>query len=291
MPTDLQQAASDYVAAGLHILALTGKRPNGRVHGESWSYDASWHGVAETQAELDALDRAFSPEVGTTGIAILIPPGMLVADIDTEAAAELHEEMCGEATDETIGARTKNGVHIWYVSPGASRNFWLKKTLLFKGLGGYVVAPPSLHFDADGKQDGTYEWGAHPLVVGGTLYQPEILPEKVRELVKLHDQFAEMKPDREATAGFEVKAVEGQPWWLWPKEWTYNTAGLEAAIENAADGNQNNVIHWAAMTARDEGVPLRVSMERLLAAAERGKHPRSRAVDTINGVYKRSSRG
>jgi hypothetical protein len=36
------------------------------------------------------------------------------------------------------------------------------------------------------------------------------------------------------------------PWWQWPKVWDVQTDGLEKAIENAADGNQNNVIHWAA---------------------------------------------
>jgi hypothetical protein len=299
MPTDLQQAASDYVAAGLHILALTGKKPNGRVHGDSWSYEQSWHGVAETQAELDALDRAFSPEQGTTGIAILIPKGILVADVDTEAAATLLKELGWKASEDSVLAQTKNGVHIWFVAPGADRNRWLgDRALLFKGFGGYVVAPPSLHFDADGNQDGEYRWlEDSALVDEGTLRWPDTIPPKAlsqftggSEVSLTYDPNA-VGAIREQAARWEYAPDPALKWWQWPRVGTFNTTGLEASIENAADGNQNNVIHWAAMTARDEGVPLEVAMKRLLSAAVRGGHPPNRARATINGAYKRAARG
>lgn len=296
--TPLQDAALDYLGAGLHLLALTGKRPNGRVHGESWSWDDSFNGEPASAAEIEAVITAFSAEQGTTGIAILIPPDFLVADVDTERAAALLVELGAEPNEDTIGAKTKNGLHIWFWYPGADRNRWLGdgqqpdpgRTLLFKGLGGYVVAPPSLHFAADGEPDGTYEWGANPLVVGGVLRMPDILPAKAREIFKAEEQYEGIKAPKAAMTTFEQTYVEGVPWWEWPKTWHYGLEGLERTIENAADGNQNNVIHWAAMTAREEGVPLKVAMERLMAAATKGGHPRSRARDTIKGAYKRAPR-
>lgn len=291
--TDLQQAAIDYVMAGLHILALTGKKPNFAVHGESWDYDNSFHGIPYTVAEAKAVKDAFSEEKGTTGIAILIPPDFLVADVDTEAAAELLVELGGEPNEDTVGSKTKNGLHIWFWYPGADRNRWLGgRTLLFKGLGGYVVAPPSLHFADDGTVDGSYTWGANPLVVGGTLTMPDILPAAIAEQFKRDDLWAEDRTAHKgAAATFTVEPVEGVAWWMWPKTWDYQTSGLEHAIETAADGNQNNVIHWAAMTAREEGVPLDIAMERLMAAAIKGGHPKQRARDTIKGAYKRAPRG
>jgi len=299
--SDLQTAAVEYAKAGLHILALTGKRPNGRVHGESWSWEDSFYGAPDNEAERDALWQAFSDQVGTTGIAILIPENFYVADVDSERAAELLLELGWLPQDDAVVAKTKNGLHIWFWCPGANKNRWLGdgeqpdpgRTLLFKGFGGYVVAPPSLHFDADGDEDGTYEW-VFPLVSGGSLlYMPDVLPESVRVKFEAADQWAGLKavlPKPEVTS-FVVAYEEGKPWWLWPKTWSYGLEGLEKAIINAADGNQNNVIHWAAMTARDEGVPYEVSMTRLLAAAIQGGHPRSRARDTIKGAYKRAPRG
>jgi len=94
--TPLQQAAIEYLQAGLHILALSGKRPNGRVHGESWSWDDSFFnddGMPLTDLDYAAIEQAFSEAKGTTGIAILIPPDFLVADVDSERAAKLLKDL------------------------------------------------------------------------------------------------------------------------------------------------------------------------------------------------------
>jgi hypothetical protein len=297
MPTELQIAAVEYLGVGLHILALTGKKPNGRVHGENWSYEDSFHGQPLGVEEVHEVWRAFSPTTGTTGIAILIPPDMLVADVDTDRAAALLLDLGFVTDEETVAAKTKNGLHIWFWLPGADRNRWLGdgqqpdpgRTLLFKGLGGYVVAPPSAHLAADGSVDGTYEW-VSPLAVGGMIQMPNILPPGAIERLKRNDLWDADRNDRkDPVTSFHLVPGDG-PWWTWEKVWTYQTEGLERAIINAADGNQNNLIHWAAMTAREEGVPYEVAMTRLLDAAIKGGHPKNRARDTIRGAYKRAPR-
>lgn len=292
----LLDAALDYLAAGLHILALTEKRPNALVHGETWSWEDSFHGAPTTDREMEHLIRSFTGR-GTTGIAILVPQQCYVADVDSERAADLLLAHGFAANEDTIAAQTKNGVHVWFWDPDASSNRWMgdgqepnpNRTLLFKGFGGYVVAPPSAHFDSNGTQDGTYEW-IGPLVEDGHLIMPDVLPAKVREVFRASDQFAQTAPPKEAMSSFEM-TPNGKPWWQWDIAMTYATEGLERAIETAADGNQNNVIHWAASVCRDEGVPFEVAMERLMAAAARGNHPRNRARDTIRGAYKRVKRG
>lgn len=287
--TILAMAALDYMKAGLHVLALEGKRPNGRVHGDHWSWEDSFWGVPDDPAEMAQLDTAFSREHGTTGIAILIPEHFLVADVDTPEAGDLFTKLGGKITDDTVASVTKNGIHVWYYAPGASRNRWLgSRTLLLKGFGGYVAAPPSLHFGPDGEQDWVYRWGAQPLVVGGRLQSPEDVPPEMAAILTTSEAMeAAMEKERPTTATWNYRPVPGVPWYQWEREFEYNIGGLEQAIIHAADGNQNNVIHWAAMTAREEGVPLEVSMTRLLAAAEKGGHPRRRAIDTIKGAYKR----
>lgn len=288
--TPIQIAAVEYVRAGLHILALSGKKPNGRVHGDTWSYDdAFWSDTELSDADVAAIEKAFAADTGTTGIAICIPPDFLVADVDTDRAAALLLEVGYQPDEGSIVAKTKNGLHIWFWNPGADKMRWLgdgqqpepTRTLLFKGQGGYVVAPPSEH-----PNGGTYSWGPSPLVKDGRMYLPDVLPDKARERFAAEDQFAATTPPKEQMTSFHLTPVEGQPWYLWPKTWNYGLEGLEKAIEHAADGNQNNVIHWAAMTAKEEGVPYEVAMEHLLAAALRGNHPRNRARDTIRGAYK-----
>jgi hypothetical protein len=294
--TTLLDAALDYLAAGMHILALTGKKPNVLVHGDSWSWENSFWGVPQG-TDLAKLTANFTGK-GTTGIAILIPPGFHVADVDTDRAAELLLECGFTASDETIAAQTKNGIHVWFWEPDADRNRWLGdgkepnpgRTLLFKGFGGYVVAPPSAHFNNDGEKDGVYEW-INPLVVDGVAQMPDTLPAEARRRFHRADVWAEVRSsDAQPVSHFTLVPAEGVAWWLWEKKWEYQTAGLERAIETAADGNQNNVIHWAASVCRDEGVPYDIAMERLMEAAKRGNHPQERARSTIRGAYKRARR-
>jgi len=291
--TILLDAALEYLAAGLHILALTEKRPNALVHGDSWSWEDSFWGTP-TGTDLAKLTASFTGR-GTTGIAILIPQGLYVADVDSERAANLLLE-CGFAADtDTIAAQTKNGIHVWLWDPEADRNRWLGdgvepnpgRTLLFKGFGGYVVAPPSAHFDSNGQQDGTYAW-IGPLVEDGHLVMPDILPAEARRRFHRQDVWDDIRAEgREPVSHFTMEPVEGVSWWLWEKKWTYNIEGLKQAIICAPDGNQNNVIHWAACVCRDEGVPRALAMRELLEAARIGKHPINRAQDTIRGAYKR----
>jgi hypothetical protein len=295
--TTLLDAALDYLAAGMHILALTEKRPNALVHGDHWSWEDSIHGKPTTDEEVAALTKAFTGR-GTTGIAILIPPQFYVADVDTDRAADLLLECGYEATDETVAAQTKNGLHVWFWDAGADRNRWLGdgkepnpgRTLLFKGFGGYVVAPPSAHFDANGQQDGTYKW-ITPFVVDGIAHMPDMLPDEVRRRFRRADAWTDIRAEsKEQVSHFTMEPVEGVSWWLWEKKWTYNIEGLKQAIINAADGNQNNVIHWAACVCRDEGVPREFAMRELMEAARLGNHPLNRAQDTIRGAYKRERR-
>lgn len=281
---NLAQAALDYLHAGMHILALTGKRPNTAYH-ETWDWDNSIHGTPETIGDAEALRQVFTDPT-TTGIAILIPENVLVADVDTEAAAALFLELTGTDEWETRSARTTNGMHLWYLTPGAASNVWIGgRTLLFKGFGGYVVAPPSAHFDGKGQQDGVYTWMGdwHPI---------DWLPDGLAERIRIERALVNTEPVRTRDGGAVLWVPlddeghwTGKGWSVWKLE------GLCRAIREAPDGNQNNMIAWAAMQARDEGVPFEVAMPQLLAASIEGGHPENRARTTIRGAYKRSRRG
>lgn len=288
---ELTQAALGYLGAGYHLLALHEKRPNTRYHGRTedeevgWSWEKSIHGVPETPEEIEALDEVFT-HPSTTGIALLIPEHVLVADIDTEPAAALFAEMVPEVP-ETVLARTPKGLHIWFLAPGADASVWLGgRTLLFKGFGGYVAAPPSDHFNAEGEIDGVYTWLRGPETGMGWL--PDALGEALKQQRALD---ARTPAKTTSNARDFAVPVDADGHWT-RKGWGQShMEGLVKAIIEAPDGNQNNVIAWAALVAQEEGVPYSEAMDVLLAAAVKGGHPRARAKATIQGAYKRRSRG
>jgi hypothetical protein len=275
--TDLVEPAIEYLIRGHHLLALSQKRPHPRYHA-GWSWDESIHGVPENGDEAAALDRVFSDPT-VTGLAILIPQHVLVADVDTEEAAALFMELVGEMP-ETVTAKTTKGLHVWFAAPGATSNLWLGgRTLLFKGFGGYVAAPPSRHFDSNGVQDGVYTW-LRPFDSG-----IDFLPDRIAALIAARDAQKAIEPVWESTSR-QVMVVD------WPKLYpAWDIEGLCRAIREAPDGNQNNMIAWAAMQARDEGVPYEAAMPLLLQAALDGNHPRKRALTTIKGAFTRRRRG
>lgn len=277
----LVNAAEDYLGAGLHILALAGKRPNPAIH-PTFSYENSAWGSPEGAEASGWLEEAFG-HPDTTGVGLLVPEHMLVADIDTDEAAALFYELAGALPGAAV-SRTAHGLHVWYLAPGAAKTYWLGgRTLMLRGLGGYVVAPPSRHPEGP-----VYEW-IDPLIVDGRV-SPDFLPERMTEamaLIRARD--AERESDAEAGGGsshWVVELDEGRHMTALRREW--DLEGLERAIVEAPEGNQNNMISWAAMAARDDGVPFDVAMDRLLAAAIRGNHPRDRAVATIRGAYRRA---
>lgn len=277
--SDLVTSVAAYVNAGLHVIALTGKRPNTHFHVE-WDYENSIHGTIETPEDFADLYGIFGHET-TTGVAILIPPNVLVADVDTEEAATLFMSLAGGEMPDVPVAKTMNGLHVWFLAPGADQSRWLGgRTLLFKGLGGYVVAPPSAHPDG-----GVYTW-LNPVVEDGRIVSMDYMPDLMKEWLDAVEA-VEVRRDVPYTppfiprliitpTGIRTEQVEMDP-----------IDGLCHAIIEAADGNQNNTIAWAAMTAQEEGVPFEVAMDRLLAAAVEGGHPRARAKQTIKGVYTR----
>jgi len=279
---DLALAAVGYLAEGFHLLALHGKRPNPKYH-ETWDWDNSIHGIPESEDDEAALAAVFA-DPSTTGVAILIPQHVLVADIDTDAAAELYLDLAG-VVPETRTARTPNGLHVWFWAPGADASVWLgDRTLLFKGFGGYVAAPPSRHFDEKGEEDGVYMW------MPDARYEP--LPKGIEDAIRdaravdgLQSAYAATPREKNLVLLMENRR------WAWKGYGVVDITGLCKAIIDAPEGNQNNMIAWAAMQARDEGVPYDLAMPQLLAAALEGNHPEHRARATIKGAYKRRSRG
>lgn len=274
-------AARMYLTAGLTILALRGKAPNTTFHPRGL-LDAI-HGVPENDEDEALLVHIFGAKT-TTGIGIVITHPYFVVDVDGEEGAVALRDILGTADiSETPAALTGRGLHIWFADTTERRSMVLGEKLDLKGVGGYVAAPPSRHPDGH-----IYRW-LNPLVDewSGQVVPVMELPEKLeRFLTVIAKTVAENKVERVPTYLWQLSFTDGV-FRLRKTETDADMTGLVKAIINAPDGNQNNIIAWAAMTAREEGVSLEAAMDVLGAAAIEGGHPASRARATIKAAYRR----
>jgi hypothetical protein len=303
----LTQAAVAYLNAGLSVIALTGKQPNtlfhrrglldaisGTVepHGDhpldSYSYDG-----CPGCADREQLERIFGHRK-TTGIGIPIPEHLVVVDIDGEEGAQQWRDLArDELIPETPVARTGRGLHMWYFTSKIRRSTKLGPKLDLKGVGGYVAVPPSRHFDADGNEDAVYEWLA-PLVgpdgmLGGGLREGfSFLPPAVEVQLDAAEALeSENGIERHVYTLFNL-SLQGGCWRLHTEPVPPVIDGLLEAVRKAAEGNRNNMLAWATLQARDEGLKLEDALRELgAAAAEAGLTARETRT-TIVQAYRRS---
>lgn len=291
--TPLVAAAHDYLAAGLTVMALTGKQPNTKHHPQG--KDSAMSGVPEN-ADDDALIRMVFDDPSTTGIALVIQHPYFVVDVDGEDGAVQLRAILGEgvALPATPVAATGRGFHFWLADTTPRRNMKLGTKLDIKAEGGYVAAPPSAHFTKEDEEardfsrpDAHYEW-LMPIfdAESGMIVPPMEAPEGLLKVFADRDLMDSYKVAHKTEYAI-IGVVKPDGKGIIISRGEDKLAGLCHAIVTAEDGNQNNMIAWAALTARDEGVDYKTAMELLFAAAIEGGHPADRARATIRSAYRR----
>jgi hypothetical protein len=282
--SDLVDYAKSYLSAGLSIIALTGKRPNTHFHEHGLSDPIE--GVPESKEDDELIERVFT-HPDTTGVGILIPRFVYVADVDSDDAATLYMELAGGLPDTPV-AKTRNGLHIWFWEPTAESSIWLGygKVLLLRGLGSYVAAPPSEHPDG-----GKYTW-LDPLVDtdSGSLMSLGFLPEPLREaILAVQKVKATAEVTREKTYIWQLSHNEGV-WRLAKRLADPDITGLARAVAECPPGNRNNMLSWAAMTAAEDGIPYDMALEGLTAAGIAAGLDRRETTVTIKAAYRRKGK-
>lgn len=243
MTSPLVGAAVEYLNLGLSVIALTGKTPNVKVHRQGLHQALS--GAPDPDDITGVLTDVFE-HPDTTGIAIVIPFPYVVVDIDGPDGAEQWAELVGEEaflgpTDRWV-AKTGRGLHLWYASTQATGSIKLGSKLDLKGQASYVAAPPSQHPDG-----GTYKWLLPPSAEA----PPKEVPETLARRIANHAFESERR-----VVGSRMRKVVRQPRFAEGDTVFYAQAGYTAlidAVKNAAEGNRNNMLHWAAATMAEEG--------------------------------------
>jgi len=201
-PDALWLAAGALGRHGIPVFPLAGKVPMTR------------RGFKDAATDARAFDWRRATGIGVaTGHPLPGGGCLLVVDIDQPKAGEMGgDDALGllralGAIRPTLGVRTgSGGLHLWYRCPpetvptiGARiRVERLSLAVDWRGRGGYVIAPPSLH-------------------PSGTLYRPETggewcatkmawIPARFLELIRKPEPVAERRPVRAVIAGGEEKA-------------------------------------------------------------------------------------
>lgn len=248
-------AGIEYMRAGLAILALNGKSPNGRYHKPNQT--PAWDPFTSPDDPRWAKAAAHR---STSGVGLIIPEHLCVLDIDGEAGAVAFRQLVGPGVPWWGIARTGRGLHLWFLSPRVIRNGKLAEKLDIKGHGGYVVAPPSVHPEL-----GTvYEW-LDPLVVDGQVHT-DFLPDAIEEAIAARE--GEMSVGLAGT--FRGGSLDG----------------LTRHVASSTEGGRNDTLNWAAWTARQDGFPVSEALPALVEAAMTAGLPQAEAVRTVKSAYR-----
>jgi hypothetical protein len=246
MGNEILDAAYRYTDMGLRVIALSGKMPNALIHRHGL------HDSLDVNADDVQLQWAFNNHA-TTGIGILTGPVYYVVDIDGEEGAREWRNIAGRLLPTRWVARTGRGLHIWYADYRAWPTAKLASKLDFKGVGGYVAAPPSLH-----PSGVRYEWLLEPEKDEPPFAMPEALESLLLEREALRAEAIRGKQMRR-----QVPPDQRIPGLIYSD---VPVDGIIDAVKAAQSGNRNNVLFWAAATLYEEGAD-EATFARLLDAA------------------------
>lgn len=238
-----------------------------------------WAPFQKRQPTNDEIKAGFSrspqPNIGVVCGAV---SNLVVLDIDGEEGFRSLRDK-GLEIPETLSVKTGRGKHYYFLHPGVpTRNFAKGRSSFpllgvdFRGDGGYVVAPPSMH--ATGV---VYEFeNDHP---------PAALPAWLREMVVNGGSPSEKKAQPARSASRQAGRRMSRPERL-----------LSQAIERAHEGSRNETGLWLACQLRDNDLSeteARSYVQRYAAAVRgRGGHAytEQEALASLRSAYSQAPR-
>lgn len=230
-----------------------------------------------TDAEIKrAFSRTPPPNVGVVCGAV---SKLVVLDIDGEEGFRSLQDK-GLQIPETLSVKTGRGRHYYFLHPGVpTRNFAKGRSSFplpgvdFRGDGGYVVAPPSLH--ATGVR-----------YVFENDHQPAALP------AWLYGMVVSVKADStQETAGRPSRPAQRES----GRTVSRPERILADALKQAREGSRNETGLWLACQLRDNDLSepeARSYIQRYVAAVPQGSSPytEQEALATLRSAYSQPAR-
>lgn len=143
-------AALGYAAAGLAVLPLHTPRPAGCTCaagpqcGSAGKHPWLRHGLHEATVDRTLIRRWWS-RWPNANVGLATGDGLDVCDVDTPDALRRLLDLLDVIRPDGPLVRTGHGWHLWYASSGLPNRVGVIPGVDWRGTGGLVVAPPSLH--------------------------------------------------------------------------------------------------------------------------------------------------
>ena len=149
---DLRSAALTYAAEGLaiiplHFLTQSGKCSCGKSDCPSPAkHPLTQHGLTDASKDLKQIEAWWQryPKANIGVCTGAVSGGLIVIDVDVKKGGAVN----GLKLPQTVQVETGNGFHLWFQTDQGIRNSAgkLGQGIDVRGDGGYVVAPPSVHY-------------------------------------------------------------------------------------------------------------------------------------------------
>lgn len=253
----LSAAAVEYAAAGLAVFPCVpdAKRPLTR------------HGFTDATTDLDRI-TAWWRRWPRANIGLPTGSRFVVLDIDVHPTgsgfpALARARRAGVVAGWSHLVRTPSGgVHLYF--PASARDghaSWScpRKHVDFRGVGGYVVAPPSRVVTRDGHRRG------YTLMATGTETHP-------LDAAALRRLLTPPSPEPRSTQRRAPRQASGE--------------GLAAWLASQQEGNRNRALFWAACRRAEGGIPKHQSDAELGSAAARTGLDEREVQATIASAYR-----
>jgi len=149
--TDLLAAALGYAAAGMAVLPLYTPRPDGNCNchdgadcGSPGKHPRLRHGLRDASCRPELI-RAWWRRWPNANVGLVTGTTLDVCDVDNGSALHAVLDVLDMIRPPGPLIRTGAGWHLWYASGGLPSRVALLPGVDWRGRGGLVVAPPSLH--------------------------------------------------------------------------------------------------------------------------------------------------
>ncbi|MGQ4618445.1 bifunctional DNA primase/polymerase [Nocardia sp. R7R-8] len=193
---------------------------------------ATEHGFYDATADPERIATLWRMN-SNYNIGIRPPLGIVVLDVDVQNGGA--KEDLGALPPTRVARTGSGGYHLWFRYRGPVRGALADAVGIdIKSNNGYVIVPPSVH-----KSGRRYEWISRAPIA--------MLPTHLRPRV------AKPKPPRRRVS---VELTSSDTW----------VAGLVRTVAEAAPGNRNHLLFWAACRVVERGADPAV-MDLLRAAA------------------------
>ncbi len=246
-PSDDNPAAwaESYASLGWPVIPLHTPTDDGcscadHACGSPGKHPRTRHGLKDASTDIDRV-RTWWGRWPDANIGLVTGVAFDVLDLDSDEAIEalealeaLEAEHPNTPGGPPIIATTGRGVHLYYAPTGLGNRTGILPGIDWRGVGGYVVAPPSLHASGE-----FYDWGDRwpaddPVSlseVPGWLRDLIAPPTPLRASVGHVASYRRGKKSRKLGRGYGAAAL----------------ASEVEAVRSAAEGSRNDTLNRAAM--------------------------------------------